>query len=179
MWSDIAFGLLIQNRVDDVKYFAIFDTFKFPLDKKDMPVPDTLGPDEVIWQGLKSLETKSWNQCKKKECHSAKITNEIIKIFRQNQDVFNDYKLSLDSALIKFEHLEEIVVCGFIAQCMFKECYSLNDWPYNKWIRWLHGKNYFLRFVKHPSSCYDKHGSIIMKNGVVDWNYTKHGEPRL
>lgn len=176
--SDKALGELIAGKNPNVSQYAIFDTFKFPLKKDDLKPGETLNESESIWQNLKDVEQDSWHQCKKMGCHSAKITNKISEFNRRDRSIFNEYKNSLGNCLKLFPNLEEIVVCGFIAQCMFKEYSGLSEWPYNKWISWTHKNVYVLRFVKHPRSCLDDKGNVIVKNGKVDWQYSKHRKNR-
>lgn len=176
--EDKALGELIAGKDPNVFQYAIFDTFKFPLKKDDSKPGETLNESESIWQNLKDVEQDSWHQCKKMGCHSAKITNKILELSRSAPSIFDEYKNTLGDCLKSFPNLEEIVVCGFIAQCMFKEYSGLSEWPYNKWISWTHENDYFLRFVKHPRSYLDDKGNVIVKNGKVDWKYSKHRKNR-
>lgn len=159
--SDKALGELIAGKNPNVFQYAIFDTFKFPLKKDDLKPGETLNESESIWQNLKDVEQDSWHQCKKMGCHSAKITNKISELNRRDRSIFNEYKNSLGNCLKLFPNLEEIVVCGFIAQCMFCVANNFKEWPLNRFVKW---QNYRVAFIDHPINCWDAKKMIVSKN---------------
>lgn len=107
--SDIAIGDLIQHNNPQTRKYALFETFKFPLDES---LTHGLDADELFWKGIKKKKDKK----------------QIKNFFERNRQFFSySYKYNLECAIKIFsKNLKEIVVCGDIAQVIFEEIFKGN-----------------------------------------------------
>lgn len=105
--SDIAIGDLIQHNNSQTKKYALFETFKFPLDKS---LTHGMDADELFWKEIKKKKDKK----------------QIKTFFEQNRLFFSySYKYNLECAIKIFsKNLKKIVVCGDIAQVIFEEIFK-------------------------------------------------------
>ena len=162
--SNKALGELIYQEFPSVIPYAVFNTFKFPLNINiDFDAP--LTPEKEMWRHLKSYDTVSWNECKSLERterrtrHFGNLSKLINILNKVDSSVLSDYKESLHNTINLYPLLEEITICGFIAQSVFMNVFNQEDPGYKrrKPIT-ITDRNVLLYFVNHPSR-------------VKKWNY--------
>lgn len=126
--KNIAIGDLIQHNNPQTRKYALFETFKFPLDKS---LTHGLDADELFWKKLKNKGDK----------------DQIKMFFEQNRQFFSySYKYNLECALKIFQRkLKEIVVCGDIAQSIFEVVFE------DKLKQEKTPKSVNVIFVEHPA----------------------------
>ena len=162
----IALGELIANGNSRVTQYALFDTFRFPLKASDV-VGDRLSQQELIWQMLKDCERCSGSNCRLPDGkfllnqHRKNITICIQRVRKCEEILFNEYKDSLKASLDLFKNLIKIIVCGYIAQCMFCVANNFKEWPLNCFVKW---QNYRVAFIDHPINYWDAKKMIVSKN---------------
>ena len=156
----IPLGELIDKGEEKVFSFSLFDTFKFPM-IANVCSNNPLTPDKEIWQELEIVQDQSWKECPNLRCHSAKISMKILELRMKNASVFDDYKNSLEEFINSCSRLNKIVVCGFIAQCMFTLAFDYPRWPWKKWGKW---RNFNLLFVNHPIKYWDEKKQSVTTN---------------
>lgn len=129
--SSIAIGNLIQHDNPQTRKYALFETFKFPLDKS---LTHGLDADELFWKEIKNKK-------------------QIKKFFDQNRQLFSySYKYNLECALKIFQkNLKEIVVCGDIAQSIFEVVFE------DKLKQEKTPKSVNVVFVEHPAKAKYSH----------------------
>ena len=129
--KNIAIGDLIQHNNPQTRKYALFETFKFPLDKS---LTHGLDADELFWKEIKNKK-------------------QIKKFFDQNRPFFSySYKYNLECALKIFQrNLKEIVVCGDIAQSIFEVVFE------DKLKQEKTPKSVNVVFVEHPAKAKYSH----------------------
>lgn len=136
--KDIALGTLIQHDYAQTRNYALFETFKFPLDSK---LTEGLDGDEMIWKGIKKEKTK----------------RQIENFFEQYKDYFpNSYKFNLGSGIRLFSKLKRIVVCGDIAQVVFEKIFSDKLVQSDQTVG-NRGKTLDVVYAKHPAYAAYRH----------------------
>jgi len=132
--SSIAMGDLIQHNNPQTRKYALFETFKFPLDKS---LTHGLDADELLWKEIKKKKDKK----------------QIKTFFEQNRQFFSySYKYNLECAIKIFsKNLKEIVVCGDIAQGIFEIVFE------DKFKRHQTPKSVNVIFVEHPAKAEYSH----------------------
>lgn len=105
--SDIALGDLIRENCSLTRKYALFETFKFPLDKS---LTHGLDTDELFWKKIKEIKNRV----------------QIENFFSQNISYFaGSYKKNFEYGISLFQNnLKTIVVCGDIAQVIFEEIFK-------------------------------------------------------
>ena len=132
--ADIALGDLILHNNSQTKRYALFETFKFPLDKS---LRHGLDADELFWQDIKKKRSRVL----------------IRNFFSQNKLFFSySYKCNLECAIKIFSRkLKEIVVCGDIAQEIFMQVFGIAYPDRDNRVIEIVGKRIDLYFVEHPA----------------------------
>lgn len=137
-------GALLTKNASLVHDIAVVETFDFPLGIEIQP---KLTVDEFLWSELKRIDKEFW---KSSRCvHYEKLMDFV----KANVTKFPyGYKDKLERCMSLFPNLEEIVVCGFIAQSVFLFFFNQFYWPYNKRREFIiTGKHINLYFVNHPA----------------------------
>ncbi|OWV19265.1 hypothetical protein [Fibrobacter sp. UWB3] len=150
--SDDALGKMLNDRNQMAKEYAVFNTFKFPLDVavavrmiKAGKKYDLWSKSKMPWCGLKNDEDK--------EIATLKREINTINSNRFCKSYYLEYKNSLMFFLQKSPNLRRIVVCGRIAQAMFESIIEGN--PSFKYLKFkqkeIGDKVYEVMYTKHPS----------------------------
>lgn len=144
--SDIAIGDLIQHNNPQTRKYALFETFKFPLDES---LTHGLDADELFWKHIKCLDSSLGR--KSRDEHNQGLNN----FWEENKASFpKTYQICLESSLKLFSNLKEIVVCGFIAQSIFLNVFQVKDPGYDQDRKKIlvAGKTIDIYFIEHPSA---------------------------
>lgn len=166
----VSFSKVLRDGCDYLniaKRYALFDTFKFPIDE------NIAGKLDVNSESLWNCETTPWKKIKitdnaigkelsrKREntgtydrvCHYKTLIQTMDGIEPNRLNSFlNEYKCDLIKTILKFRSLKQIVFCGFIAQSVFLKAFSkpYDRVPYRTNFRFKRD-GIVLRFVEHPS----------------------------
>lgn len=162
----------VETIPNEAKKYAVFDTFKFPIDtvvadKLGMGLRDLLSPDNVQWTKIKICDKKIGGELKREAkltgrydrfCHYETLIQCIQSVDSSIlKEFINGYKADLSRAMALFRNLENIVVCGFIAQsvlcCVCQKDYREISYRVNYIIP---QKRINLRFVEHPINAHKR-----------------------
>lgn len=139
-----SFGILIKDGNNELaRKYALFETFKFPL---GLDLFEGLNEHELFWKKIKIIDSRHYEN---RFDHYDSLCN----FFHQNIAIFPEtYQRRFEYAVQIFNNLKEIVVCGFIAQAIFRETFHILDPGYciRTPILFLN-KNLDLYFVRHPA----------------------------
>lgn len=140
------FGQIMQTKSHpDINHFAVMESFDFPLITEDWGQEQI--PDEILkWCKLKMIE-KKWEE---HHCRNTQYSNLRSHISTIHDDIFSTYVKRVEKTLMTFSNLQQVVVCGFIAQSMFLEAFNFSHQTikYKQKNEW---RKYDLRFVNHPA----------------------------
>lgn len=187
----VSFGKVLRDGrdyLDIAKRYALFDTFKFPIDE------NVAGKLEVNPEFLWDCENTPWKEIKitdnaigkelslKKEitgtydraCHYKTLIQTMDGIEPSLLNSFlNEYKCDLKRAISKFRSLKQIVFCGYIAQSIFLKAFKkpYDRVPYRTNFKFKRD-GIVLRFVEHPSSANKRDDRPL-------WGYTPRSEKIL
>lgn len=171
----ISLGNILNGKVESIptnaNNYAIFDTFKFPIDpavaeKLDILLDNLWSMENLQWSKIKELDRKIGRKLKRKQvetgcydrlCHYKTLIQHIQKIDSNVLEEFiDDYKKELWQATIKFKNLKNIIVCGFIAQSIFCFAYGLPYcvMPYRR--NCITSREKIIRFVEHPINAHHR-----------------------
>lgn len=182
---EISLGNILNGKVEPIptnaNNYAIFDTFKFPIDsavaeKLDILLDNLWSKGNLQWSKIKELDGKIGRKLKRKQvetkyydrpCHYQTLIHYIQNVDSNVLKKFIcGYKKDLRQAIITFRNLKNIVVCGFIAQSIF--CYAYNlpycIVPYRKDFI-VSKRRTNIRFVDHPINAF-------RRGKKTHWQYT-------
>lgn len=149
--SSDSLGKLLKDKNSIARNYAVFNTFKFPLDVKvSLKMAEQNRPHDlwtsckIPWCSLKIDESKKG---------SLKKTIQFLKNKRSLKRYFVDYDESLDSFLNNAPHLNNIIVCGNIAQVLFEQKTNIINLNSNlrSFPASINGRSYNLMYTIHPS----------------------------
>lgn len=172
---DTPLGLILSKKekfIKSAEKYAIFDTFKFPIDlsvaSKLNAKPSLLWtPEKEPWTHLKTIDDyEGENHRYNIEHHLValqKYIGTIPEVIRTN--FFEEYKKDLANAVAMFPNLNNIAVCGYIAQCIFNIAYNFpqGEKKFSTTYFSQSGKKYY--FIEHPMAAY-------YRNYEPLWSYT-------
>lgn len=152
--SSVALGILIQHNSSLTRKYALFETFKFPLDKS---LKHGLDAEELFWQKIKMKSKRL----------------QIEEFFRQNRSYFDSsYRCNLECGIRLFQRtLKTIVVCGNIAQVIFEEIFKEKFVQLGRSIK-RGVKTFDVVYAEHPArAAYTHRRWNYQPNAPVKFNF--------
>lgn len=141
--DDKSFGEFLFEKNAKVKKYGVFNSCQFPLG-----IPEKLNAEELRLSALKSV---NWNG--DKDMHMNELLN-ILNSINELENILR-YKSRFNQILDSSPNLKNIVVCGFIAQAIFKKCFSCEtfNFRFNQWTDFnTNGRMLKVKFVNHPKN---------------------------
>ena len=165
--SNDALGKMLNDGDLIAKKYAIFNTFKFPLDIAVAVKMIEAGKNFDLWDEFKI----PWSILKKDEGKKIETLKKEINAINGNiscKKYYSGYKRSLMSFLRKCPNLSNIVVCGKIAQAMFESILegeqSFKELEFQCGL--IGNKEYNVMYTVHPSLWYSPkkgYGAMVKK----------------